>query len=68
MAYDDNNCACGGKKERDTLMCVACKEETSHYKEWGVYLDDRYSTEPRRSAAIMLLAAARRRGNRAKAA
>ena len=62
MSYDDNRCPCGGKKERETLVCHHCHAETKDWKEWDVHRDERYSTETRRSAAIMLLAAARRRG------
>lgn len=61
MAYDDTHCPCGGKKITETMLCEACEHYLAEHPEMRVMRDEIYSVNHRRSAAITLLALARRR-------
>ena len=61
MSYQDTNCACGRRKLTDTLLCYACLQAFGGREEAAVYEDPQSPREQRRTAAIRLLAMARRR-------
>jgi hypothetical protein len=65
MSHEDTNCPCGGKKERETLLCplcvAACMEDPALSFELARYRDETRSFDSRRSSAIVLLASRRRR-------
>ena len=67
MSHEDTNCPCGGKKERETMLCTlcvaACMEDPSLSFDLARYRDGTRSFESRRSSAIALLSASRRRRN-----
>lgn len=64
MSYEDNKCPCGGKKERETLICEACK---THIAENGGKFDidhvgdTTHETWARRGMAIRIVTMARKR-------
>jgi hypothetical protein len=60
MAYENRECPCGGKKERETMLCQAC-QETFHDTVEVAALNQEWPVEARRNAAIRLLSMARRR-------
>jgi hypothetical protein len=64
MSYEDTNCPCGGKKERETLICDQCREYFSAAIELAAMDDPRLPFEARRGSAIRLLSMARRRKSR----
>jgi hypothetical protein len=62
QCWEGTICPCGGKKERETMLCAACvehfqKERPSLFD----YLDVRVPLEARRSSAIILCSLARKR-------
>ena len=64
MSYENTACPCGGKKERETMICADCQIAFADTREMKTVND---TTEPpwsRRPAAIRLLAMARRRNKR----
>jgi hypothetical protein len=64
MSYEDTNCPCGGKKDRETLICAECQKQFADTYEMRTFNN---ATEPpwsRRPAAIRLLTMARRRKSR----
>jgi len=64
MSYEDTNCACGDKKERDTMLCAACMETFKDRREMALFLDANEPVHVRRHCGIILLALARRRKSR----
>jgi hypothetical protein len=67
MSYENTDCPCGGKKDRETLICNACAlhifESTDRF-ELDHWQDGSFTKEARRSMAIRLLTMARRRTRR----
>ena len=64
MSYENTICNCGGKKERDTLICHACESHISDATDrfdLDHWRDESFTVEARRSMAIRLLSMARRR-------
>ena len=61
MSYENTACPCGQKKERETMICAGCRETFSGTSYLKTSEDGTLSWEARRSAAITLLAMARRR-------
>lgn len=61
MSYADTNCACGGRKLTDSLLCAKCEASFATTDDLATYRDERASVVLRRTAAIRLLALARRR-------
>lgn len=61
MAYSDDQCPCGGKKDRDTLLCATCTEQFEDTAEMRTFRDPEASTPFKRAAAIRLLQLSRRR-------
>jgi hypothetical protein len=64
MAYDDNHCPCGGKKERGTMICPQCQDHLASDPNLAAMTDPRFSWEARRSSAIRILGMARGRNER----
>jgi hypothetical protein len=65
MSYESTACPCGGKKERETMICDPCKAFASitAANDLALYEDHRIPTATRRAMAIRILAIARRRGS-----
>ena len=65
MSYESTTCPCGGKKERETMICAPCKAFASitAANDLALCEDHRIPVEARRAMAIRILAIARRRGN-----
>ena len=61
MSYEDTNCPCGDKKERDTMLCQMCMETFKDRREMKTFLDGNEPVEYRRHAASILLALSRGR-------
>ncbi len=61
MSWEGTVCACGGVKERESLLCRECEEAFRHTPEMRMYLHPGSRWQSRRNAAILLLALARRR-------
>lgn len=62
MAYEDTCCPCGGKKERETMLCTPCVEHLSERPEMKAFRDStNFTVQHRRSCAIALITLARRR-------
>ena len=65
MSYESTTCPCGGKKERETMICDPCKAfaAATAANDLALYEDHRIPVETRRAMAIRILAIARRRGS-----
>ncbi len=64
MSYENTSCPCGGKKEKETLICRECVVHiyaVTDGFDLERYRDESFTTEARRSMAIRLLTAARKR-------
>ena len=64
MSYENTACPCGGKKERETMICAACAdyiEATTAHVDLARYKDEAFSAASRRGMAIRLLTIARGR-------
>jgi hypothetical protein len=61
MSYDNTNCPCGGRKERETMLCRDCRDNTASTFEAAVVADPARPWQTRRNAAIRLIAMARKR-------
>jgi hypothetical protein len=61
MSYENTQCVCGGKKERETLLCAACNDHLADTFEMETINRPAERWESRRSAAIKLLGMARKR-------
>lgn len=64
MSYENTNCPCGGRKERETMLCRECHAYTASATETAVMNDAGRSWQSRRNAAIRLLAIARGRNKK----
>jgi hypothetical protein len=64
MSYESTTCPCGGRKERETMICDPCKAHiaSAPCNDLLFCEDHRNPVESRRAMAIMILAACRRRG------
>lgn len=64
MSYESTTCPCGGRKERETMICDPCKSFIIAINpiDLSLYEDHRIPTMTRRAMAIRILAIARRRG------
>ena len=61
MSYENTNCPCGGRKERETMLCSTCVAYTAATIEAAVMSDASRTWQTRRNAAIRLIATARKR-------
>ena len=66
MSYESTTCPCGGRKERETMICDPCKASiaATNANDLALCEDHRIPTQTRRAMAIRILATARRRGQR----
>jgi hypothetical protein len=64
MSYENTACPCGGKKERETMICADCEQHFAATIEIATVQKKSWPMEVRRNAAIRLLAMARRRNKR----
>lgn len=66
MSYENTSCPCGGRKERETMICADCVTaiNAANPNDLALYEDHRIPTSTRRAMAIRILANARRRGQR----
>lgn len=61
MSYEDTNCPCGGTKDRQTMLCPACREAFNDRREMTEYTDVHLPVAFRRQAALVLVTLARGR-------
>lgn len=61
MSWEDTKCPCGGRKERETLLCGECETHLSGTMEMRAYKRPELGPMERRWAVIRLLSMARRR-------
>lgn len=61
MAFSDTRFPCGGRKERETMLCSACVSAFQDRREFSIYQDESYGIDFRRNAAIVILTLARGR-------
>lgn len=61
MSYENTSCPCGGRKERETMLCAPCVTATAATIEAAVINDASRTWQTRRNAAIRLIAMARKR-------
>lgn len=52
MSYHDNQCPCGLKKPRDTMLCNGCMTDFKDTKEMKVFTDETASIPSQRAAAL----------------
>jgi hypothetical protein len=64
MSYENTECPCGGTKERETIICQACRLQFAEAIELDAMDNLKFPMETRRSAAIRVLAMARKRNKR----
>jgi hypothetical protein len=61
MSYENTSCPCGGRKERETMLCRDCQDHTASTIEAAVMHDITRTWQTRRNAAIRLISMARKR-------
>jgi hypothetical protein len=61
MSYENNQCPCGGRKERETMLCAPCVAATESTIEAAVLADTTRTWQTRRNAGIRLIAMVRKR-------
>ena len=63
MSYEDTNCPCGDRKERETMLCAACMADMIDHPSMRVF-QSAAPVEDRKYAATVLLTLARGRKRR----
>lgn len=61
MSYESQRCPCAGRKERETMLCPQCVAQFGATPDYARMNDSAVDWYARRSAAIRVLACARRR-------
>lgn len=61
MSYEDTKCPCGGKKERQTMLCSECVAAFNDRRELTEYQDGTLPLGYRRNAALILIALSKKR-------
>ena len=61
MSWEDTNCPCGGKKERETMLCRECETYLADHPAMKHFRDEQCPPAGRRHAAIVLLTCSRSR-------
>ena len=61
MSYENTSCPCGGRKERETMLCAGCVAATDGVADAFIVADSSRQWQARRNAAIRLIAMARKR-------
>lgn len=64
MSYENTDCPCGGKKERETMICPACREYLAGNHDLHFMADITESVESRRRSAVTVLSLCRKRNRR----
>ncbi len=62
MSYENMSCPCGGRKPTDTMLCEDCERAFADRPEMATMRDGEATVEYRRTAAIILVTLARKRG------
>lgn len=60
MSYENTECPCGDKKDRDAMLCSKCLAEFADHPSMKIFNSDQPAAT-RRFAAIVLLALSRKR-------
>jgi hypothetical protein len=61
MSWEDTDCPCGGKKERETMLCRECETYLADHPAMKHFRDEQCPPAGRRHAAIVLLTCSRSR-------
>lgn len=61
MSYENQYCPCGGRKERETMLCANCVRDFADRPELQDYQNKNLSFDYRRNAALVLLSLAHQR-------
>lgn len=61
MSYENTECPCRGRKERETMLCKDCNDHFAGSIEMAAMNDTGRAFHHRRNAAIRLLSMARKR-------
>jgi len=61
MSYHGTKCPCGGKKERDTMICSPCEQFLGSTQEFAAMNNQKLAMNNRRAAAIRVLSMSRKR-------
>lgn len=61
MSYENTSCPCGGKKQRETMLCQDCQDHLADTNELAAMNDTARPMQTRRSNAIRVLSMARKR-------
>lgn len=61
MSWEDTNCPCGDRKERETMLCKSCEDYLASHPAMKHFRDTECPVAGRRHAAIVLLTCARSR-------
>jgi hypothetical protein len=61
MSYENNQCPCRGRKERETMLCGPCVTATKETADAAAMADTTRTWQTRRNAAIRLIAMVRKR-------
>ena len=61
MSWENGQCVCGGRKQRETMLCAECERALANRPEMATLKDGKLSKQFRRRAAFELLALARDR-------
>lgn len=64
MSYENTECPCGGKKERDTMLCNACFTELDGHPAMKIFKDAEARVESRRHADVILISCSKGIGKR----
>ena len=66
MSFEDTNCPCGGKKERDTMLCPECVRAFADHSSMEAFADPELPLDARAHAArvLVILAKGRKRGGK----
>jgi hypothetical protein len=62
MSYENNDCPCGGRKDRETMLCQPCEQHVAGSFDRREMDNQAATLGQRRAAAIRVLAAVRTRG------
>lgn len=61
MSWENTQCPCGGEKQRETMLCASCEAVFAGNYDRRRMDDPAVPVEQRRTSAIRVLAASRRR-------
>lgn len=64
MSFENNLCPCGGKKERETMLCAACESKFAGHPSMAAFKNHDLPVTARRHAAEVLISLARCRNRK----